>query len=195
MNPAEIAMIVSELERFLDDGALQDSLKRTQMRKFLRGIDEAGPSRNPDLTEAVMTHPRARDLLELLGWREMTPGPTSPADVDRANQLLDRIERLVEAGAWSLPEQRAKLRRLLAGIGPSDPLNSPIYMRLLEKRSRRVELMRILEWRNSGEPPLRAQAVEKHKRVCPYCGKVYRAEQAVAQCPKCAKVSEIVADG
>lgn len=188
-------MIVSELERYLDEGALLDPLLRTQMRKFLRGMDEAGPSRNLDLTEAITTHSRARDLLELLGWREMTPGPVHPADVDRAHQLLDRIERLVEAGAWSKPEQRSKLRRLLGGIGPSDPLNSPIYLRLLEKRSRRVELMRILEWRNSGEPPLQAQAVDKNKRVCPYCGKVYRAEQAVAQCPKCAKVSEVAVEG
>ena len=194
MERGEIEMLLSELERFLDEGALADYGVRVEMRRYLKGIDQEGPGSHPEFAQAVRDHPRSGEMLDVLGWRERpTSTPVTNAEVDRARTVLDRIERLIEAGAREKPEPRARLRRLLKNLGPTDPVSSPVFHRALEKRARRVELMRILEWRNSGEPPLRAQPVQRGKRACPYCGKVFLAPHSIGQCPQCGNVSEVIA--
>jgi hypothetical protein len=129
-----MAMILAELERYLDDGALKEPTLRAEVRGFLRGLDSAGPLRHPDFAAAVHSHVRKKELIELLGWRDAPGTAPVPADVERAVAVLDRIDRLIDAGAMSKPETRATLRRLLASLGPGDPMNSPSYLRALEKR-------------------------------------------------------------
>lgn len=192
MHPAEIEMVLGEMERFLNEGALLDHSMRVELSRYLNGVDQEGPERHPDLDEAIRNHPRGKELLRMLGWGEEPPTPATNEEVEKARTVLDRIERLLEAGARDRPEPRVQLRRLLEHLGAADPLRSPAFLRALEKRPHRIELMRTLEWRNSGEPPLRAQPLQHSRRACPYCGKVFKSNQSVGQCPKCGKVSEII---